>query len=313
MWRGLHLSTSPRLLARPRRLTNLVLIVQPPSGTPIEKIVTPCGAPTLGASCAREVLGLTPGTTYSVTVAAINSIDRSDASAALSVATCAEEPDGGAAAGASGPPQFAARSSNSITLSWSATSGTNGAPIQRYRVVYYASTDVNTTASAETSDGSATSLEVGGLLAGVGYRFAVQAYNGVFLRNGGTCPPAAVASGEADGWSPLSADSTCSDSEPDSRCVANFIYPVATPPETPAQVVAVPNEVQSKQMQLRWAAPFGRGAPVSSYTLYTGDAMGCDVLNVTLPAQPCVGQCTSSGCVGTRCAHALHARPFALQ
>jgi N,N-dimethylformamidase beta subunit-like, C-terminal/Fibronectin type III domain len=131
-------------------------------------------APVLTGSTTTSytVTGLTNGTTYTFTVAAINAVGTGPESAASAPVTPAGSP-----ATVPGPPTGVAGTpgDSQVALSWTAPSA-NGSPITSYLVTTY----TGGTARATVSTGSSsTSFTVTGLTNGTTYTFTVAAVNGV--------------------------------------------------------------------------------------------------------------------------------------
>ena len=127
----------------------------------------------------QSITGLTNGVSYTFKVAALNSAGtspQSAASAAVTPATLPGAPTIGTVTGGNGQ----------ATVSWTAPASDGGAAITGYTVTAYVGfAPVLTTPFAST----ATTQTVAGLTNGTGYRFRVQAVNGV-----GTGPVSAVSS-----------------------------------------------------------------------------------------------------------------------
>ena len=114
--------------------------------------------------------GLTKGTTYTFRVAAVSDDGQSDWS---------DEASGspGTVPGAVGDfTVTAGAASGSLVLTWAAPADDGGTPITGYVVSWASGREA--AASAEISDGSATSYTITGLKTGVAYRVHIQAVNG---------------------------------------------------------------------------------------------------------------------------------------
>ena len=148
--------------------------VPPANGSPITGYrVTPyvassAQAPTtVGATTTATVTGLSNGTAYTFTVAAINGVGTGLDSAASNSVTPAGPP---------GTPTSVAASAgdSQATVTWS-TPAANGSAITGYRVTPY----IGAGAQTATTVGVVTSTVVTGLSNGTGYTFTVAAMNSV--------------------------------------------------------------------------------------------------------------------------------------
>ena len=161
-------------------------------------------------------------------------------------------------------PTFSAHTTSSITMQWVAPIS-NGADITNYRLLVQNDSAPAFNWAVESAGGGATSLEVEGLTPGYGYRFAVQAYNGVTKAYDASCLAT-----NGDGWSPVSAWS-------DPPGAPEHLYAITTPPRAPDPVTVV--QAQGKQISVSWQPPFANGAPLLWYTLYT-NASECGYMRV---------------------------------
>ena len=131
------------------------------------------------SATSRTVSGLTNGTAYTFTVAAINSVGTGPDSAASAAVTPAGASAPGAPTGVQGTPADGA-----VSLSWTAPASDGGSAITGYRITPYIG------GSAQTpvlTGSSATSQTVSGLTNGTAYTFTVAAINSV-----GTGPDSAA-------------------------------------------------------------------------------------------------------------------------
>jgi N,N-dimethylformamidase beta subunit-like protein/fibronectin type III domain protein len=124
------------------------------------------------AGTSFTVTGLTNGTTYTFTVAAINAVGTGPDSAASPPLTPVATPTvPGAPTGVAGVP-----GDRSVALSWTAPASNGGSQITSYRITPYiganAQTPINTGSSA-------TSYTVNGLTNGTAYTFTVAATNSI--------------------------------------------------------------------------------------------------------------------------------------
>lgn len=135
------------------------------SGNPQTPISTGSTATTYNAT------GLTNGTTYTFTVAAINSSGAGAESVASTPVTPAPAGLPGAPTGLVGSPRDSA-----VALIWTVPSSDGGSPITGYRITPY----IGATAQTPVSTGStATGFTVTGLTNGTAYTFTVAAINAV--------------------------------------------------------------------------------------------------------------------------------------
>lgn len=115
------------------------------------------------------VLGLTPGTAYTATVTATNSVGTGGAGTAAATVTPFTVP--GAPTGVTGT-----RGDTTVAVSWTAPASTGGSPVTGYTVSY---TDTTTSAGSGTTGllGTGTTTTVTGLTDGDAYTFTVTAAN----------------------------------------------------------------------------------------------------------------------------------------
>jgi hypothetical protein len=126
---------------------------------------------TNSAATSFTVTGLTNGTAYTFTVAAINSLGTGSASAASAAVTPTPASAPAAPSGVQGTP-----SDGAVNLGWSAPGSDGGSPITGYRIT----PSINGVAQAPILTGSsATSQFVSGLTNGTAYTFTVAAVNAV--------------------------------------------------------------------------------------------------------------------------------------
>src|SRR5207245_1939114 len=126
---------------------------------------------TNSTSTSFTVTGLTNGTTYTFTVAAINAIGTGPDSTASSAFTPTAPTPPTAPSGVSGSPRDSA-----VVLGWTAPASDGGSSITGYRVTPY----VNGTArTAIQTNSTSTNFTVSGLTNGTAYTFTVAAVNGV--------------------------------------------------------------------------------------------------------------------------------------
>ncbi|WP_426574026.1 fibronectin type III domain-containing protein [Aquihabitans sp. McL0605] len=119
------------------------------------------------AATTQTITGLTNGTAYTFTVAAVNAAGTGSASSASAAVTPVDVP---------GPPTAVSGTAGNaqVTLSWTAPTSTGGSSITAYRVTPY----LGVTAQAPTTFAStATTQTVTGLVNGNAYTFTVQAVN----------------------------------------------------------------------------------------------------------------------------------------
>ena len=121
-----------------------------------------------GASPAT-VTGLTNGTTYTFTVAAINSVGAGPASAASNPVTPATLSPPGAPTAV-----LATAKSAGVQLTWTAPASNGGSPITGYRITPFIGANAQT---PTTLSSTATSATVNGLNNGTAYTFTVAAIN----------------------------------------------------------------------------------------------------------------------------------------
>ncbi|CAB4322396.1 unannotated protein [freshwater metagenome] len=132
------------------------------------KTCTPTAA--TGTNCI--VAGLTNGTAYTFKVTAANAKGSGSASDASAAATPATVPS------APGSPQATANSLKSVTISWSAPSS-NGSAITGYTVQAYTwnGSVATIVTPKKCTTTSATTCNIGGLVAGTQYKFNITATN----------------------------------------------------------------------------------------------------------------------------------------
>ncbi len=121
---------------------------------------------TVGNVLGYDVTGLTNGTTYTFTVAAINAINTGAPSGQSNAVTPASAP-GAPTIGTATP------GNESATVTWKAPASDGGSPITGYLITPYS----GTTAQAGITVGVVTSHVVTGLTDGVSYTFTVAAIN----------------------------------------------------------------------------------------------------------------------------------------
>ena len=166
---------------------------------------------TKSAADAYTVTGLSDGTAYTFTVAAINAIGTGPASAASGSVTPAPPTAPGAPTGVQGTPDESA-----VNLTWTGPASTGGSPVTGYRIIPY----VNGTAQTPvTTNSASTNAYVAGLTDGTAYTFTVAGINaagtGPASTASATITPAAAStkytdvvfadgfeSGSTDAWSP---------------------------------------------------------------------------------------------------------------
>jgi titin len=155
--------------------------------TPSQGGTTLASIATGSSGASFTVTGLTNGTAYTFTVAAITSVGTGPDSTASAAVTPVALP--GAPTGVSGTAGNA-----SVALSWSAPSTDGGSAITRYRITPYIGTTAQTAVQTTTA---ATSFTVTGLTNGTAYTFTVAAVNGV-----GTGPDSAASSAATPATTP---------------------------------------------------------------------------------------------------------------
>ncbi|WP_448627927.1 fibronectin type III domain-containing protein [Geodermatophilus sp. URMC 64] len=190
---------------------------------------------TVGNVTTANVTGLTNGTGYQFTVAAINSVGTS----AESVKSTAVTPAAPATAPAAPAAPTATAGNASATVAWAAPAN-NGSPITGYTVRAYAGA-ATTAAITAPAAATATSLNLTGLTNGTSYTFTVTATNSV-----GTSPES-----------------------PKSNAVTPAAATTSTAPATPAAPTATAGNTTAT---VNWTAPANGGSAITGYTLrvFTG-------------------------------------------
>ncbi len=187
------------------------------------------------ATTSYQVSGLTNGTTYYVTVVAVNDAKLRSAASAQASAT----PVSPATVPGSPTGLIATAGSARVSLSWTAPASAGGARITSYDVYEGTTADVRLTAPVTTSKG--TSATVKDLTGGTRYYFRVTAVNQV-----GAGPGSGVVS-------------------------ATPAAPI-TAPGSPTGLTAVPGR---GQVTLSWTPPASDGgAGISGYLIYEGTSPG---------------------------------------
>ncbi len=124
---------------------------------------------TVGDVLSYDVTGLTNGTTYTFTVAAINAIDTGPASGMSNPVTPVGVAPGAPTIGTATP------GNASATVTWKAPASDGGSPITGYLITPY----IGTTAQAGITVGDVLSYDVTGLTNGTTYTFTVAAINAI--------------------------------------------------------------------------------------------------------------------------------------
>ena len=117
----------------------------------------------------KTISGLTPGTSYSFKVAAVNSVGTGPDSGASNVVTPSGAATPGAPTGVSAQPR-----NQAAVVSWTAPESDGGSQITGYRITPYIGSTAQT---ATTVSGLSTSTSVNGLSNGTNYTFTVAATN----------------------------------------------------------------------------------------------------------------------------------------
>ncbi len=194
------------------------------------------------AATSYQVTGLANGTTYSVTVKAVNAADLHSAASAEASAT----PVSPATAPGSPTGLIATAGSAQVTLSWTAPASAGGARITSYDV--YEGTTANVRLTAPVTSSKGTSATVKNLTDGTTYYFKVTAVNQV---------GAGSASGVAS---------------------ATPAAPI-TAPGYPTGLTAVPGR---GRVTLSWTPPASDGGTgISGYLIYEGTSPGGPATLVT--------------------------------
>jgi predicted phage tail protein len=187
------------------------------------------------AATSYQVAGLTNGTTYFVTVEAVNDADLHSAASAQASAT----PVSPATAPASPTGLIATAGSARVSLSWTAPATDGGARIISYDV--YEGTTANVRLTAPVTSSKGTSATVRNLTDGTRYYFKVTAVN-------------QVGAGSASGV-----------------VSATPAAPI-TAPGSPTGLTAVPGR---GRVTLSWSPPASDGgAGISGYLIYKGTSPG---------------------------------------
>jgi Fibronectin type III domain len=221
------------------------------TGYQVTKIDGPTSTPLPAASATATTLtvdGLTNGTAYTFTVAAVNDLGTGAAgtSTAVTPAVTPVAPPPPPAAGGGGapapPPAVApgaptlgtvTAGNGEVDVTWTAPASDGGSPVSGYVVTVYDGTGSTMVTTVPTKD---TSAAITGLVNGTGYTVEVAAVN-------------AVGTGSA------SARST-----------------VVTPSTVPAKVSGVTVKRGAASLAVRWTAPADGGSAITGYvvTAYVG-------------------------------------------
>ncbi|HEY0277463.1 MAG TPA: DUF4082 domain-containing protein [Solirubrobacterales bacterium] len=139
--------------------------------TPIKAGVAQAAVEVGAGETSKTITGLTGGTSYTFTVAAVNAVGTSAASSPSNAVV----PSGSTLPGAPTAVTATAKSSGAL-VTWTAPASEGGTPITGYKITPYLGGVAQT---ATTSSGTGTSASVKGLTNGSAYTFTVAAINAV--------------------------------------------------------------------------------------------------------------------------------------